>query len=104
MNGVGGARRNELHINECPCRPGVTLVDGIAMLVDALRTVEMRAFLNRPPSIIVYAAAPEENLTLVVGGFQFHPDIEAVDSTSGKEMSNLARAHYDIHTFGIATP
>ena len=62
----------------------------------------MRALFDGPFAVVFRATTPEEHLSFFVGGFQFEPDIKAIDSAGREEVSNFARAHDNVNAFRIA--
>src|SRR5258707_12336183 len=57
-----------MYVNNRACRPGVPLVDGIAVPIDLQRTIEVRPGLDRAFAIILDLAAPENHLAFFICG------------------------------------
>src|SRR5260370_22197938 len=93
-----------MYVNNRACRPGVPLVDGVAVPIDLQRTIELRPGLDWAFAIILDLPAPENHLAFFIRGLQFQPHIESIHCAAGKEVPDLARAHYNIHARVIATP
>jgi hypothetical protein len=96
MGGVGGAGRNEVDIDNGASGPGVALVDGIAVGVDLERFVEVRAGFDRAFAVVFDFAAPENGLAFFVGGLEFKPNVEGIDSAAGEEVADFAGADDNI--------
>ena len=77
------------HIHDRPRGPRVALVDGVSVRIDLQRTVKVRALFNWTFAIVLNHAAPEDGLSLIVGGFQFEPRVVGIDGAAGKEVSNF---------------
>src|SRR5579884_4366281 len=103
VHGICSAGRNQLYINQRARSPGIALVDRIAVLVDALRAIKVRGLLDRTFAVLLDLSAPEEDLTFVVGGLQFQPDVEGIHCACREEVSNFARAHHYIDPLRVAT-
>src|SRR5579859_5103716 len=86
-----------MSINGGAIGPGITFVDGIPMSVNEQRAVEVRPFFDRTLTVVLNLAAPEEGLPLFIDCLQFEPDVEGVDGTAGKEVSDFAGANNHIH-------
>ncbi len=102
VNRVCGPRRNQVHVHRRAVGPGVALVGGIAVRVNGQRAVKLRAGIHGALALILHHAAPEEDLALIVGGFQFQPAVEGIDRSSGEEVPHADRAHHHVHASGLA--
>src|SRR5438445_2336188 len=91
-----------MDIDDRASRPSVTLVNGIAMPIDLQRAVKVRSGLDWTLAVVLDFAAPENRLSLFIGGLQLEPDIESVHSAAGEEVSDLASAHHHVDALVIA--
>src|SRR5947199_268151 len=94
-------RRYQVYIDDRSRRPGVALVNRIAMLVDLKRTIEMRAFFNWTFAVIFDASAPENGLAVVVGGFEFEPCVVGIDGAAGKEVADFLGSNDNIDSHSV---
>ena len=94
---VGRARRNQPHIQHAARLPGIALVDRVAVAIQLVGAVEVRARLHRTLAVLGHAAAPEDDAPVGILGLQFQPDIERVHRAAREEVPDLARAHHHIH-------
>ena len=69
VNRIGGSGRNQVHVDDRARGPGISLVDGIAVIVDLQRAVEMGAFFDWALAAVLDHAAPEDDLSFVIRGF-----------------------------------
>src|SRR5260370_9342599 len=93
-----------MYVNNRACRPGVSFGDAVAVPIDLQRTIELRPGLDWAFAIILDLPAPENHLAFFIRGLQFQPHIESIHCAAGKEVPDLARAHYNIHARVIAPP
>src|SRR5690348_883138 len=100
---VGRSRGNQPNIYNRPRGPGVALVDGIAVLVDLQGTVEVRAGLDRPLTVVLNHATPKQRLAFVVSTLQLHPGVVSVDRAAGEKVAQLLGAHDHIYPHRITT-
>ena len=56
---IGGARRNQAHVEDTAGLPGITLIDLIAGGIELVRLVEMRAWFNGTMAVVLNLATPE---------------------------------------------
>ncbi len=99
---VRGTRRNQMDVHRGAIRPGVALVDGMAMRIDEQRAVKVRPFFHWAFAVVFGFAAPEKRLAFLVGGLQLEPHVERIDRPAGEEVADLARAHNDVDTHIVA--
>ena len=52
---------------------------------------------HRALAVVLDHATPENCLALVVGALQFEPRVIGIDGAAGEEVTDLLRAHDDIH-------
>ena len=64
----------------------------------------MCALLDRSFAVIFDATTPEQDLTFVIGGLQFQPDIVSINRSAGKKVTNLAGANHRVHQHIVAVP
>src|SRR6266567_3584518 len=102
MYGVGRAGRNQMHKNSRPTRPRIAFVDDVAVGVDLLRAVEMRAGFDWAFAVILDFATPEKYLTFFIGGLQLEPDIECVHRAARKKVANFAGSNDHVHQVVVA--
>src|SRR5258708_3607780 len=102
VRGVRRARRNQMHVDDGACGPGVSLVDGIPVPIDLQRTIEVRPRLDRTFAIVLHFPAPENRLAFFICGLQFKPNIKSVNRAAGEEVPNFAGAYNDVHASFIA--
>ena len=86
---VGGAGRNQSHIQHAARLQGIALVDRVAFTIELIRTIKMRAPLYGALAVVVDAAAPENRLARRILPMQLQPDVEGVDGSRGKEVTDL---------------
>src|SRR6266478_246119 len=98
------ARRNQMHVSHRARRPGVPLIDGIAVPINLQGTIEMCPRLDRPLTAVFDFSAPENCLPFFIGGLQLKPYIECVHCAAGEEVPDFARAYNHIHARAIASP
>src|SRR5207302_8937140 len=75
----------------------------LPMLMGSRRAIGVCALLDRFFAVVFCTTTPEQHLSLIVSGFQFKPDIKAIDRAGREEVSHLARAHYNVHALRIAS-
>ena len=102
MDRIGGARRDQTHIDHRARGPCIALVDGIAVLIDLQRAIEMRAFFHRTFAVIFDHSTPEDSLILVVRSFEFEPGVVGVYSTAGEEVADFFRAHDNLYAHRVS--
>src|SRR6266478_3070767 len=93
VRGVRRARRNQMHVNYRARRPGVPLIDGIAVPVNLQGTIEMCTRLDQPLTAVFDFSAPENCLPFFIAGLQLKPYIECVHRAAGEEVPDFARAY-----------
>src|SRR5260370_40776083 len=86
-----------MHVDHRARRPGVPLIDGIAVPIDLQRTIEVRTRLDRPLTAVFDFSAPENCLLFFIGGLQLKPYIECVHRAAWEEVPDFARAYNHIH-------
>ena len=101
VHGVRGARRDEPHVGDGTRRPGVALVDHVAVLVELQAAVEMGAAIHRTV-VAVEKPAVKHGAALRVFDAEFDPYVEGVDGAAGKKVTELARAHDDVEAHSLA--
>src|SRR6185437_6930742 len=99
---VSSAWRNKMCIDSSARRPCIPTGDGVPVLVDQQRAIEMRAGIDRPVPIVPDAAAPENDAPLIIGGLEREPAIECIHGTAREEVAELHRAQYDVNTYRVA--
>ena len=77
-------------------------VDGVAVRIDLQRTIKMRALVDGPVAVVLYHAAPEDGLALIVGSLEFQPRVVSIDSAAWEEVADFFCAHDHIHAHRIA--
>ncbi len=93
---VRGARRNQPDVEQAARLPRVALVDGIAVRIELIRAIEVRAGSTGPrPSSVT---SPLQKIVRPSASWpmQLEPDVERVHRAAREEMSDLARAHHDV--------
>ncbi len=114
VDGVGGVRRDvqpetdgvrrpgrdRLGVDHGPRRPGVSLVDRVAVLVDQQGAVEVGALVDRRR--LVGHAAPEDRLARRVGRLELDPAVGGVDGAAGEGVAHAAGAHHHVDARRVA--
>ena len=62
----------------------------------------MGAGLDRPFSVIVDVATPEDGAAFVIDGLQLDPHVERVHGAAGEEMPDVAGAHDSVDAHRLA--
>ena len=101
VHGVGSARRNQVDVNDGTRGPGIAFVDGIPVLVNLKRAIEVGAGFDRAFAVVLDHAAPENCLSFVVGGLELEPGVVGVHGATREKMADLLCAHYNINTHGV---
>ncbi len=73
---IGRARRNQSNIQQAACLKRIALVDRIALTVELIRAIEVRALLHRTLAVILDITAPEDDLAVCILALQLEPDVE----------------------------
>src|SRR6185437_14615701 len=81
--------------------PGIPPSDRVAVLVNQQRAIEMRSGINWTVAIVLDAAAPENDASLVIGRLQRKPAVEGVNRSAREEVAKFHRAQYDVNTHGV---
>src|SRR5438045_2712898 len=81
---LGGARTNHLPVEHPPRLPRIPLVDRIALAIELIRAIEMRALLDRPLPSVFDLAAPIDQPPIGVASLHLQPDIERIHRSTGK--------------------
>src|ERR1043166_8770285 len=102
MHGVGRAGRYQTNVQHAARLPCVALVDRIALPVEQVRTVEMRALLHRPSPIVVHAPAPAQDAAGRVARLQLEPHVERIHGACREEMTYLPRTNHRVYPHGLA--
>ncbi len=102
VNGVGGPVLDQPHVGHGPRHPGVPLVDRVAVGVELEAPVEVRARIHGSLSLVFDRAAVHEHAPPVVDRFELDPDIERIDGSPGKEMTDFPGPHDDLDADGLA--
>ena len=99
MRRIGRAGGNQPHVQQAARLERVALVDRIAIRIELVGLVEMRALLNGP--VVGFSVpAPVDDLAVGVLTLQFQPNIEGIDGPAGEEVADLARPHDNIQAYG----
>src|SRR5262249_28131962 len=93
---ICGARRNQPHVGHRSRHPRVSLVNGIAVSVELETSEKMRSRIGGPLADVLDRTAVEQAAPLVVGCFEFHPDVERIHRAARKEMTDLSGAYDDL--------
>ena len=75
---------------------GIAFVDGIAVLVEQKRLVEMRACFDRSRASVLHPAAPVNDPAARVDRLQFDPNIKSIDRATGEEVPHFLGPNDDI--------
>ena len=102
VHGVGGARRDQPHVDDRPGLVGVALVDLVAVLVDHQRLVEVGALVDR--GVLVRHAAPVDRLAGGVDRLELEPAVVGVDGAAGEEVADAAGADHHVDAGRLAAP
>ena len=101
---VSGAGRYEVGVDHGPRRPGIALVDRVAVGIHQERSVAVRPRLDRAAAAILDVAAPVEDATGGVFPLELEPDIEGIDRAAREEMPDGAGARHDVDAVAPARP
>src|SRR5436190_6291947 len=96
MTDICRSGRNEADVQNAARLKCIALVDRIAVSVELIRAVEMRAGLHWSAAFVGHLAAPENDPPVGVARLELEPDVERVDGPSGKEVSDLTRPYDDV--------
>ena len=101
---VGGSGGDQTDIQGGTGRPGIALVDEVAVLVQQVGPVHVGALFHGTLSVVLHSAAPEDHLPPVVNGLKLYPDVEGVHGSAGEEMADVQRSHHHVHPHRIPAP
>src|SRR5690348_10815468 len=75
MNCVGCAGRDQMDINDGTFSPGIAFIDGITVIVNQQRAIELRARVNGTIAVIFSArsTAPENSAAVFIFGLKLQP-------------------------------
>ena len=104
VNGVGRARRNQANVHYRARRPGIALVNRIAVRIHLQGTIEVRSLFDRAFAVVIDLAAPENRLALVVDSFEFEPGIVGINRAAGEEVADALSAYHHVYAHGITAP
>ena len=93
---VSGAWRDEADVEHAARLEGVALVDRVAVRIELIRLVEVRAGFDRTSPLVGHLPAPVDDLALGIAPFKFEPDVEGVHGAARKEVANPACAHHHV--------
>src|SRR5258706_11022461 len=85
-----------MDVNDCAVGPRVAFVDDVAVGVNLLRTIEMRAGFDRALAIVFNFSTPENGLPFFIGGLKFQPNVESVHGAAWKKVADFAGSNHDI--------
>ena len=103
MNRVGRAGRHEADVRDRSRRPGIALVDRVAVRVELKAAIEMRTRLDRSFPTVSHGAAVQQDTALVVDRFELDPDVEGVHGAAREEMTDLPGADDDLDPDGFSS-
>src|SRR5690242_1121323 len=94
-----------MDVNDGTLGPSVTFIDGVAVVINKKRAIELRAGVHGTIAVIssARAAAPENNAAIFILGLKLQPKVEGINRSTGKEMSNASSANHHVQSFGVST-
>src|SRR5579863_1707666 len=102
VNRIRGAWRDEVRVNTGAGGPCVALIDRIAMSINGEGLIKLRAGIDRTRAMVLDHATPEEDLAVIVAGFELKPAVECVHCAAGKEMADRECANHHVDAGGFA--